>query len=277
MHLHTSCLLAAIASITFFGCEEDPSPVFSSFVNKTELAETHQYGDIIRIEIFALSDKGALKSLKLSTYDVQNGEQLYLDTTLAVQRTSIYYYYAIPYFDKDTIQIDLQLEAINDNGDKSNQTFPITAYGSGRKNLVEYSGLILYGGRSNRPNALELNNPTQTFDLASVDTTLTDVDIYAYAAPNDTSEALSREWRTCTNTEFVRFNDFDYAQATSISLSNLYNAAHRTNRIADITNGDKIIVGKDGQAWGVFLIVMCYDEDGVNEDGYLLNFKRIAE
>ncbi|MBE6332335.1 MAG: hypothetical protein E7070_08545 [Bacteroidales bacterium] len=160
MHFHTSCLLAAIASITFFGCEEDPSPVFSSFVNKTELAETHQYGDIIRIEIFALSDKGNLNSLKLSTYDVQNGERLCLDTTLAVQQTTICHYYSIPYFDKDTIDIDMRLEVTNDNGEKSSQTFPLTAYGNGRKNLVEYSGLILYGGRSNRPNALDLNNPT---------------------------------------------------------------------------------------------------------------------
>ncbi|MBQ0056090.1 MAG: hypothetical protein KBT20_00400 [Bacteroidales bacterium] len=257
------------------GCSDDATPVYGEFTNLKAIAGVHQSGDILKVEIFAHAEKGNLNQIKLSSYDVQYGTRLCLDSLISCKDLKFTYEYAVPYFSKDSVRLDLQLEITNTQGDRSFHTAPLLVTGSGRGVLNEYAGLLLYGGKSTRPNALDLNSPTQTFCLATADTAQVSIDIYAYAAQDDDTETLSCEWRTATDVDFVRFNGFDYVNATALSLETLYNTSHRTNAIRDIRQGDIIVVGKDASIWGVFQVALCYDQEGVDDDGYLLNFKRI--
>lgn len=268
------CLLFLIASVICFdSCNEDNTPVFSAFSNIHDIAGAHQSGDRLKIEIFARADKGELHQITLSSFDAQYGTRVCLDTTVSVQTINLTYEYQVPFFNQDSVQQELQLTVVNDHGDKSCHSVSFVACGGSRGLMNEYAGLLLYGGKSKNPNALDLRSPSQTFNLSMADTSIVDVDIFAYDNADDDSMALSHEWRTMTDVEFVRFNDFDYVNANPLSLESLYNSSRRSNYVKDIKQGDIILVGKSNQVWGVFMVALCYDQEGVDQDGYLLNYK----
>lgn len=268
------CLLF-LTVLVFVSCEDESTPIFASFKNKQELCGYHISGDILKIEFFAQTRTGNLKEIRLSTYDTQNGTKLCLDTLLSVKKAEFKVDYQIPYFYNDSVHMELQLEVFNEAGDKSYHTLSMYVCNGGYASLREHTGLLFYGGKSSRANVIDLCNPSQKFNLALLDTSLVHVDIYAYSGEDNNTDLLSGEWRTRTDVDFVRFNDFDYADATPLSLENLYNASRRSNAISNIRQGDIIIVGKSNKVWGVFLVTLCYDQEGVENDGYLLNYKSL--
>lgn len=101
---------------------------------------------------------------------------------------------------------------------------------------------MLYAGNSGREDGFSLSAPSQTFICNLSDSTR--IDIYAYSNPNDKTKQLSREWRTNTDVEFIKNNTFDYVNATSISIENIYRSSVRSNHVKDLKRSDIIIVGK---------------------------------
>lgn len=76
--------------------------------------------------------------------------------------------------------------------------------------------------------------------------------------------------------KFVRANSFDYASATSSSLSSAYSASVTSDTVEDIRLNDVILVGRDSKAVGVFKVIQIFDEEGTLNDRYILNFKSSA-
>lgn len=264
-------ILFIVGIIPFCGCEESESDVLV-FIENPESVCCVKGGETCEIQINSFTNKGQLNRLSITSFDTEFGPQSLLDTMLHVSACKFSYFYTVPILKTDSIVQQLQITAWNDRGHEQQYTFKIIIKGGDRL-LTEYSGVMLYAGNSGKECALSFSRPTQPFIFEKSDSTKLLPDIYAYINETDTSGQLSREWRSLNNVLFVRHNSFDYAKATSLSMQNAYHSSIRTDRLTEINTGDIILVGYEESVWGAIRVVMTYDAEGTNNDGYLLNLK----
>ena len=88
---------------------------------------------------------------------------------------------------------------------------------------------------------------------------------------------MSLSWISPAGGRFVRFNTYDYANATDSSIVDAYNAGLDLPKVDNIQNGD-IILTKLGSTsstdYAAILITGVYDPDSTNLDYYLFNIKK---
>ena len=85
---------------------------------------------------------------------------------------------------------------------------------------------------------------------------------------------LSRQWRSQSGLQFVRYNDFNFPAATVKYLHDSYLAGNKFSSVSNLNTGDIILVGRGNEAIGVFQIQNIYDEEGYENDRYELTFKK---
>jgi hypothetical protein len=97
---------------------------------------------------------------------------------------------------------------------------------------------------------------------------------------NDTVNptVLLRKWGSPAGNKFVRFNDFDYANATLNMLRNSYTAGIKNDFVENISSGD-IILTKIGNSlidtgYVAIKVVFVIDEDSTQLDRYIFNLKK---
>ena len=137
--------------------------------------------------------------------------------------------------------------------------------------LVPYEDLIMYSSCSEKGNGLSLQW-VEPVIIQSADSTT--IDVYDYHQPDTDPDLLSREWRSMTGLRFVRYNDFNFSAATIKYLQDAYLAGNGYSSITNLQVGDIILVGRGIDAIGVFLVQQIYDEEGIDNDRYVLSFKK---
>jgi len=140
--------------------------------------------------------------------------------------------------------------------------------------LQETSGHLFY----TRSSAL---HPEAAFDvqervqvLYTVDSARRDVQDNTMGGADD----LSRSWISPAGGRFVRFNGFDYANATDVSLRNAFNSGIPSEQLDNLTTGDLIITRLGSLApnngyYAVLRITDVIDESGSDNDRYTFNLK----
>lgn len=261
----------AILLLILTSCESesDASAVVIQLKNWTNNLTVNP-GEIVRINIKSFTINESIRNFKISSFDNEYGNITLFETEPDSKEFTHQYFYTIPSFRTDSINVELKFQAADNLGNLQEITTNIIVKGG--KILSERSGIRLYAGNSGREDGFSLNNPSQVFITSLVDDN--QIDVYAYDEGNS-NDALSREWRTKTDIEFVKNNAFDYSNATAATVSSIYSSSRRSLNVKDIRNGDIIILGKGIKAWGVFLIVATYDNEETCEDGYLFNYKAI--
>jgi hypothetical protein len=142
--------------------------------------------------------------------------------------------------------------------------------------LTETSGHQFYHGNSAVHGESAFDLETRVPVLASVDSTRRDVQDVPLS-PSATE--MSRTWRSPAGGRFVRFNEFDYANATDISLEAAFLAGVPSETISDVQVGDMILVRlgslPDTQRfYAVMKIMDIIDEPGTaDNDRYVFNMK----
>jgi len=89
---------------------------------------------------------------------------------------------------------------------------------------------------------------------------------------------LSRKWMSFANLQFVKFNDFNYANATISSIKNAYNAGLKNQFVDNLTDED-IIITKLGNSsidtgFIAIKIINIIDADSTINDKYIFNIKK---
>ena len=90
---------------------------------------------------------------------------------------------------------------------------------------------------------------------------------------------ISRTWRSPAGGRFVRFNEFDYANATDVSLESAFLAGIPSETIENIAIGDMILVKlgslpAEQRFYAVMKIMDVVDEPGTaDNDRYVFNMK----
>lgn len=262
-------LLLLLPCLTACEDESDASPVavYSDFLGKTVLYSN----SICEIKIEANSNVGALQKLTVSSFDPERGYVSILDSTISGKSMKCTYYYTVPQLKNDSTVVKLTISAKNTEGDERSLVY---SYLNVQRDypLEETSGITLYSIETDaHPNGFCLS------DLRPLMVSLADsakIDIYTYVDPEDQT-VLSREWRTNTDIYFARVNTFDYAGATQKSVTETFAASIGNPRINGLKNDDIILVGRGNQAVGAIKIIQVFDEEGSENDRYLINIKKI--
>ena len=142
--------------------------------------------------------------------------------------------------------------------------------------LTETSGHQFYSRNSavHGESAFDLQERVPV--LYTVDSTRRDVEDLP-ASPFVTE--LSRTWRSPAGGRFVRFNEFDYANATDVSLESAFLAGVPSETIGNVAVGDMILVKlgslpPEQRFYAVMKIMDVIDEPGTaDNDRYVFNMK----
>ena len=89
--------------------------------------------------------------------------------------------------------------------------------------------------------------------------------------------SLSRTWISPANLKFVRYNNFDYANATSSSVKNAYKSGVKVDHLNNISTNDIILTYipslSEETAYYAIKIIYIIDDVGVEQDKYIFNIK----
>lgn len=258
--------------VAFFGsCDNEDESGIVIIVKPEEFVRSAKAGEKILYTVQAYSNDGPVNRLKFTSYDRINGLQTILDSVIGLPRISCTFQYAVPEC-KDTTDIKLRFEAVNNYGESAAMQRFVKVSG-GEVTLIELTGITMYSAASGQPDAYNL----EMEQLVNSHTVETDslLDIYAWQDSTANESVLSKEWRSRTGIQFMRFNSFNYATATQLGIENAYATGVKMNYIRDLQADDIIIFGDDRKAMGIIKLIYIFDEPGYLNDRYIFNLKRI--
>ncbi len=230
-------------------------------------------GDVVSVSINVYSD------IRLSRFYVNskldNSFQVTsLDTSIDSKEFSILFEYKIPAGAAGK-SILFTYTANDVDGNSGSDLKRLIVSPDTAKLLTETSGHQIFSGKSlNHKDAFDLEtNSVKWSSLPGVDTTSLDIKDF----PTDSTDALAKTWVSPARGKFVRFNGFDYANATNVSLVNSYSSGAKLDILDNIQLND-IIITKLGslssEKYAVIRITGITDAPGKESDSYLFSIKK---
>lgn len=256
----------------FFSCTEDSTTVVLYVDNIGELGYVSTESKNI-FKIVCMTENEYVENISISSFDKEYGTQQLMDTLVNKKNVKLDYEYTVPVFTEDSVKVQLSFKAVDNLGYEQTATYSVMVINPDVL-LKEKSGLVVYSGKSEKENAFSLTDPSSTFNSELADSAK--IDIYDYVLNGDNDD-LDLIWKTNTDVDFIKVNSFNQVNATVKSIVGVYNSSKRNDYVNDIRSNDIIIVGKGGKPWGVFLIANVFDDDGIDNDRYLVNYKSLKQ
>ncbi|QNL20827.1 hypothetical protein HZR84_02330 [Hyphobacterium sp. CCMP332] len=169
-------------------------------------------------------------------------------------------------------EYDFEFKVYTSDGKSTTQfRSALIIYDSLEVPLTETTGHRIYPKLTQNPDGFDLINRVAVFtDTALLDTNT--VDIYELA---DTTVNLTRIWRSNTNGKFVRFNGFDYPNATLSKLIEAYESGQKLDQMINIQEDDIIIFHSSERAvYAAIKIDEIESGDSVTNAFYEFNLKK---
>ena len=233
-------------------CEKD-APDLSDVVvivtpsadTKIELSsgEKFQYS----LEISTIHDYVA--NLRITSFDRHNGETLLADLDFNQKKFQYKFIFTAPQIETENSEVLLTFTVTDNQGNEATATRTIAIHNK-MVSLKEITGIVLYAPCTGLPDALSLENVTQTFNLADSPTPeIADI----FMSLDERTDELA--WGSNTRAKFLRNNTFNYAEASAKSISSVYESSTRQDNVRDIRVNAIIFVGHGTTAEGVFMVV----------------------
>lgn len=154
-----------------------------------------------------------------------------------------------------------------DAGGKEMQRAKIIRVNVPDRTLTEYGGNTMYSSISAEYDAFNL---LKGMPLYSSDSEAHVIDM-TRSNPGDT---LSKSWSSPNpEIKFVRFNNFDYGNATDQSVKTAYEAGVKKFTITNL-KADDILLSKIGDRYVAVRLIYVMDEAGKLNDRYIFSIKR---
>ncbi|MBR4155453.1 MAG: hypothetical protein IKU01_01940 [Bacteroidales bacterium] len=226
----------------------------------------YNIGDKIIFNIESFANEGLVSSINISTL-TSNGFTQLTDTIIDTERTNFIYEYKVPQFNNDTENVKFYFKAYCSTGNFSEFSMTHHVTGTTPLHASEHSMFAFY---KNEKNAFNIASD-EIIDFETSDSTY--IDIYDYSI--DSTYIFKREWRSMTDLQFARFNDFDFENANYTSIQNAFTSANKSSKLTNISNDDIVLIGRENYAFGVFKIINVYDENDNMQDRYYFVFKSV--
>ena len=264
--------------LLFVSCESEEDVSDIGIFVKADIPETLVAGTYLELDITAYTSNEYIKEITISNFDADKGESIVYSKNPCTKKYIEEYIYKVPQVSKENTQVKIYITAVDNLGNKERYTLSIMVVGS---DLQERSGIELHNPLSGKNDGLNTQTkcPIRKETLAATD------EIYSFWLRQYTEEELSLsteqmpiEWNTAIMDGKITFalnNSFNYAEATSSSMKSTYSASIKNNYINNLKIGDIVLVGVEGEAWGVIKILYIIDDDGVMNDKMIVNLKTI--
>ncbi len=260
-------------ALAISACKKPLSDKPVVLVSPSELVRNANGGDFLTYTINVKSEI-ALNRFTI-TEKINNGaSKKILDTILSTKNFNLTYEYPVPNVNENSI-IVLNLSATDVDGNTGTDLKRVDVT-SVAKALVEKSGNIFYSANNtgkSKPDGQNLLTVEPTFSNTT-NSALRHIEDYPLS---DTLESLSRRWVSPAGCKFVKFNSFDYPNATTSTAESAYISGTKLSIISAIDVGDiyitKVMDGLE-PVYVVIKLVSISDAAGTDNDIYTFNIKK---
>lgn len=249
----------AASSLILTSCEKDAPDLSDVVVIVTPSADTKielSSGEKVQYSLEISTIHDYVTNLRITSFDRQNGEIVLDDLDCNQKKFRYKFIYTAPQLDSHDSEALLTFTVTDNQGNEATATRTIAIHNK-MVSLKEITGIVLYAPGPGLPDALSLENVTQTFNLADSPTPeIADI----FMSLNERTDELA--WESNTHTKFLRNNTFNYAEASAKSISSVYESSTRQDNMRDIKVNDIIFVGHGTTAEGVFMVANVIQSAG---------------
>lgn len=259
----------------FGSCKKDKNSPALLFISPAS-----GYINAVPAQVVIFTVNGSSEAIPLSNFIIRtkiplSGYTVLVDTALSNKSFSMQYEYLVPSFSQSTsIQVEFILNDRDGNETKVARSINVSIQAV--NGLTETTGHEMYSAVSGKEDAYNLVAGTPLFSQSAPlsnqhirDSTIND-SLGTYL--------LSNKWFSPAGLKFVRFVDFDYANATYTSLKQSYEAGIQKSFISNITAGDIILMhlpaSDPDSGYAAIKLVYVIDTDSSDFDRYIFNIKK---
>lgn len=253
-----------ILGLLLSSCGDDEETDVVIITKTINQKECYNAGEKIIFDIESFANEGFITTISITSV-TSYGVTSLLDTVIDSEKTTFLYQYDVPQFDSDTTNVKFYFKAFSSTGDYTEISKTHQVAGDIHLNAAEYTMFAFY---KNEKNGFSIER-NEIVDCETTDSLY--IDFYDYSV--DSTQILSREWRSMTGLLFSRFNDFDFENANYSSVINAYSNSNKTSKLLNVSNDEIILVGKGNNALGVLKIINVFDETDPMQDRYYFVFK----
>jgi len=254
-----------VVGLLFISCEKQKDSPILLFLTPSAQYSVSIPGELIIIQIKIQSTED-LKSLSVTRQLDNSSTAVLLDSTITGKTFSLSFEFNAPMV-VDSGRLLLLFQALDSKNNQITEPLIIIIRNPGV--LIESTGFTIYSHSGNKQDAFNLSKKESIFSALSDSSQVDLIDATDSLSPN----TLSRKWKSYTGVRFVRFNDFDYANATFNYLTEVFDAGVKNVFISDIKADDIILIRTISNLYYVIRIVYVIDNDLNSEDRYIFNIK----
>jgi hypothetical protein len=255
-----------VLAFAFSGCnKEEESPILL-FISPSGQYATAMPGELMkyRVEIRSTED---LSRLTITEQLDNTPTSIVLDSTLSGKIFFINFEFNAP----EVIDSSLMLLLFDVTDVKTHHiTKPLTLIILNPGVLVESTGHTIYSHAGPKQDAFRLSTKEAMFSEESDSSTL---DLLDATSDSINPGLLSRSWKSLNGTRFVRFNDFDYANASYNYLLEVFEAGIKKSFVQNLQPDDIVLVRDPGNRYYAIRMVYVIDNEDIAEDRYIFNIK----
>ena len=260
-----------MVSVFINACSDDTLKQPLVTTTPTDLNLYAKTGDVVSVNIKVQSDV-ALSRFYITSKIDNSFQTTTLDSSISTKEFNINYEYQIP-ASASGKSIIFTYNAVDVDGNAGKDIKRIVVSADTSVILVETAGHQIFSGKSlNHKDAYDLESNAIKYS-ALADSSSRDIQ----DNPLDTTSNLSLSWISPAGGKFVRFNGFDYANATDISSSNAYASGAKVDIMDNIQLND-ILITKLGSIstnkYVVLKITNITDAPGKEFDSYSFSIKK---
>jgi len=266
-------LVALFFALAFSACKRgNDIPVLTVSPSSPVIAVTS--GNVIAFRILGSSDNSSLSRLTITSKRDNDFTVTVIDTSLSGSAFSWDWEYEVPHA-AAAYSTKLTFDLYEEDGDRmsARRTLSVSL---GAILLTETTGHQFYSRNSAIQGESAFDLEERVPVLYTVDSTRRDIQDNP-ASASDTQ--LSRSWISPAGGRMVRFNGFDYANATNVSVRNAFNSGVPLEELGSIAVNDIIIVRLGSlptnvSHYALLRITDILDVDGTaDNDRYTFNLK----
>lgn len=261
--------LLLVFAVIFFsiGCDNsDEEQPFGISISPEANYLNREGGSVINFTFRAESREELRRYRVVETIDNKTREIL-KDTNITGKFFSDWFDYVVP----DTLgfgghEIELLFATFDVKGNEMRRAKVVLVNVTERL-LTEYGGNTMYSRLSNQFDAYDLltGSPKYSSDTTS--------HIQDFTLPN-TSDSLGKTWTSpVPGINFVKFNSFDYANATDNTVKTAYDTGIKNDTIRNLKAED-ILLTKVDDKYVALKLIFVTDLNGVVDDKYTFSIKR---
>ncbi len=268
-------LILVSFSLLGLACKKDQNSPALLFVSPDNAYFDVFNSTIIRFDISGSSESSSLTGFSVVSKPDNALSVTVFDTAFSAKNFNMSYEYQVPVFPQS---INISLQFILDD-EAGNQTVfaKILRVTVVIARPVEASGNEMFSALSGKQDAYNLftlqplfsqssGNSNQHIKEATVNDSLGSID------------TLSKKWISPAGLQFVRFNDFDYANASASDMKVAYEVGIKKSFIDQLKDGDIILTrfpnSEVEKGYIAIKLVYVIDADSTNLDRYIFNIKK---